>query len=157
MVTAGEAAPEIPGVVYGTPVLLFFFGAECTTCKLTASYLRALAGHGRTIGISQSSQAETEAFLREARLQIPVLLDEGLAISQRFDLPLVPALYLVDSAGQIMRSSILFDKQELNSIARSMGYRGELAGPYDGAPAAKAGSKSRHLDLPFTTAQAASY
>src|SRR5215475_10014257 len=86
----------------GKPSLLIFFETDCPTCQLTIPYLNRLAqaldGRAEIIGISQ----------------------DGEAVSREYDPQAVPTLFMIDAAGKIARTSVAFDKAELNVIAAEM-------------------------------------
>jgi peroxiredoxin len=138
------------------PVLLAFVETDCPTCRLAMPCLERLAEalgdeRGRLLTISQDGAAETRALVATYGLTSPVLLDEGLDVSRAYDPPSVPALFLVDGDGRIERSSVGFEKAELNEVARVMltavGLPPRLvAEAGDGAPDLKPGCSSRHLE-----------
>ncbi len=148
----------------GKPSLLVFFETDCPTCQLTIPYLNRLAdavgGKAEVIGVSQDGEAPTRQLAEQLPIRFPVALDRGLSVSRKYDPQAVPTLFLVDGAGKIMRTSVAFDKDELNGIAAEMcAIAGiepfTLAGEHDGAPATKPGCVSRHME-PQTEGELAS-
>jgi len=139
----------------GKPSLLVFFETDCPTCQLTIPYLNRLAqsldGRAEIVGISQDGEAATRELVEQAPIKFPVALDRDLSISREYDPQAVPTLFLIDGGGKIARTSVAFDKTELNAVAAEMlnaiGVEPfELAGRSDGAPEAKPGCVSRHLE-----------
>jgi peroxiredoxin len=139
----------------GKPSLLVFFETDCPTCQLTIPYLNRLAesldGKAEVIGISQDGEASTLELVEQAPIKFTVVLDRDLSVSREYDPQAVPTLFLIDAAGKITRTSVAFDKAELNAIAAEMlnaiGVAPfELAGRRDGAPETKPGCVSRHLE-----------
>ena len=138
------------------PVLLAFLETDCPTCRLAVPYLKRLAAalgadRGRVVAISQDGEQETTELVGAYDVTFPVLLDEDLAASRAYDPRSVPALFLVDEDGRIERSSVGFDKAEINAVAEVMlgklGLQPQLiADPNDGAPETKPGCSSRHLE-----------
>ena len=138
------------------PVLIVFVETDCPTCRLTLPYLGRLADalgeeRDRVLMISQDGEPETRAMIDAYGLTSPVLLDEDLEVSRAYAPPSVPALFLVDGAGWIQRSSVGFEKAELNEVARAMltalGRPPRIvAEDGDGAPDLKPGCSSRHLE-----------
>ena len=147
MIEAGQKAPEFSlGRPEGQPALLVFLETDCPTCRLTVPYLNTLAKKSaRVIGISQDSEALTRDFIEEMSIAFPVTIDRDLKISQAYDPAAVPTLFLLDEAGVVVKTQVGFDKDGLNAIAAQMG-QPPVAGAYDGAPAAKPGCTSRHLE-----------
>lgn len=139
----------------GRPSLLVFFETDCPTCQLTIPYLNRLAqaldGKAEIVGISQDGEASTRKLMEQAPIKFPVVLDRDLSVSREYDPRAVPTLFLIDAAGKIARTSVAFDKAELNAIAAEMldaiGVEPfELASRRDGAPETKPGCVSRHLE-----------
>lgn len=135
----------------GKPALLIFFETDCPTCRLTIPYINRLAqlagAKADVIGISQDAEAPTRELVEQAPIRFPVLLDGDLSVSREYDPQAVPTLFLVDGAGKIARTSVAFDKADLNAIAAEMlGEPFELAGKHDGAPQTRPGCVSRHLE-----------
>ncbi|MGH9755313.1 MAG: TlpA family protein disulfide reductase [Blastocatellia bacterium] len=139
----------------GKPSLLVFFETDCPTCQLTIPYLNRLAqaldGKAEVVGISQDSEAATRELAQQAPIRFPVVLDRDLSVSREYDPQAVPTLFLIDADGKITRTSVAFNKAELNAIAAEMlnaiGVEPfELAGRRDGAPETKPGCVSRHLE-----------
>ncbi|MEO8027713.1 MAG: TlpA disulfide reductase family protein, partial [Bryobacteraceae bacterium] len=124
--------------------LLFFFETDCPTCRLMAPYLNAFGS--RVEGISQDSPEETDAFVRQLGVRIPVKVDAGLTLSRHFDPEFVPALYKLDPSGAPVQSWIGFAKADLNALAAEFGL-GEVAPAFDGNPAVKPGCTSRHREV----------
>src|SRR5262249_51311963 len=150
--------PQLDGqgwsLEYGKPALLMFFEADCPTCRLTIPYLNRLTqminGEAEVVGISQDDEAATRELFVGAPIRFPVVLDRDLRVSREYDPQAVPTLFLIGADGKISRTSVAFDKVELNEIAAevcaAVGVEPvELAGKYDGAPETKPGCVSRHL------------
>lgn len=126
-------------------MVLFFFETDCPTCRLSVPYINRLAAHTPVTGISQDSASATAAFQSDVDVRFPVQVDENLTLSRAYDPVSVPALYVLGTSGQVLRSTVGFDKNELNAIASMVGV-GSVADPYDGAPAMKPGCVSRHRE-----------
>ena len=138
--------------------LLVFFETDCPTCQLVFPYLNRLAERldaqaVNLFAISQDNETITAAFAEQMRLRMPVLLDEDLSVSRQYDPLAVPSLFLLDRNGRVLRTQTAFDKTELNAIAAELCAQAKcepflLAEAFDGAPAAKPGCTSRHLEPP---------
>src|SRR5215813_14847616 len=165
MLRPGSQAPsfslsELDGKVrqlrLNKPALLVFFETDCPTCQLTIPYLNRLAqaldGKAEVVGISQDGEGATRELVEQAPIKFTVVLDRDLSVSREYDPQAVPTLFLIEGGAKIARTSVAFDKAELNAIAaemlNSIGVEPfELAGRRDGAPEAKPGCVSRHLEV----------
>jgi peroxiredoxin len=138
------------------PILLVFLETDCPTCRLAVPYLKRMAEalgaeRGCVVAVSQDGEPETRALIDAYDVTFPVLFDDDLAVSRAYDPPSVPALFLIGQSGRVERSSVGFEKAELNAIAAMMlttlGLPVRIvADPDDGAPALKPGCSSRHLE-----------
>jgi hypothetical protein len=132
------------------PQLLFFFETDCPTCRLISGYLNRLADAwgpaGRVIGISQDPEPAATAFRHDCGVRFEIVVDSDWSLSRRHDPSTVPALYLLDAEGQVVRSQIGFDKAELNDLAAAMGVTAPIATRFDGNPDSKPGCMSRHRE-----------
>src|SRR5215813_8077442 len=103
----------------GKPSLLVFFETDCPTCHLTIPYLNRLAqaidGKAEVVGISQDCEAATRELVEQAPIKFTVVLDRDLSVSREYDPQAVPTLFLIDGGGKIARTSVAFDKAELNA------------------------------------------
>jgi len=109
------------------PVLAAFFKVSCPTCQYAFPYLeRVYQAHGdkkvTIIGISQNSQSDTAAFLKEYGITFATLLDDpnGYAVSNAYGLTNVPTLFLIGQDGQIEITSVGWVKQEVEDINRKL-------------------------------------
>ena len=154
MIEPGEMAPQFAlDPPAGAPWLLVFLETDCPTCRLTLPYLNKLARSASVIGVSQDSECETRRFMEQTSVVFPVTVDRDLSVSRAYDPSTVPAFFLIGADGRVTKSTIGFDKDELNGLAADMGH-GAIADPFDGAPARKPGCSSRHLE-PVTAGEAA--
>ncbi|HEY9868505.1 MAG TPA: TlpA disulfide reductase family protein, partial [Candidatus Obscuribacterales bacterium] len=100
-------------------VLLAFFKVSCPVCQFAFPYLERLHRSYRTIpiwGISQDDADATIAFARMYGSTFPMLLDELLDTTVKYDLTNVPSLFLVSSDQLIKATSVGFVKAELESL-----------------------------------------
>src|SRR5258708_28552759 len=146
MIEQGQIAPSGLAHEPGKPALLVFFETDCPTCQLALPYLNALAKAPiRLMGISQDDEASTREFVRQLNLAFPVQVDHELRLSRAYDPQSVPTLFLLDEAGQVLRTLAGFDKAGLNKLAADLG-QPAIAPEHDGAPSWKPGCSSRHLE-----------
>lgn len=148
------------------PVLLAFFETDCPTCRLTFPYLNRLAEElgadsASVIGISQDGEGPTRAFVDQLGITFPVLMDRDLSVTRLFDPVAVPTLFLLDRQTRVAHTLIGFNKAELNALAAALCRELQQREPiliaerFDGAPDAKPGCTSRHMEAPGAGAQAA--
>src|SRR5262245_649470 len=151
-----ELDGEVRQLALNKSALLVFFETDCPTCQLTIPYLNRLAqaldGKAEIVGISQDGEAATQELVEQAPIKFTVVLDRDLSVSREYDPQAVPTLFLIDASGKIARTSVAFDKAELNAIAadmlNSIGVDPfELASGRDGAPETKPGCVSRHAEI----------
>jgi len=146
MIEQGQIAPAGLVLELGKRSLLVFFETDCPTCQLALPYLNSLAQASiQLIGISQDDEASTREFVRQLHIAFPVQVDHQLKLSRAYDPQSVPTLFLLDEAGQVLRTLVGFDKAGLNELAAELG-QGAIAPEHDGAPAWKPGCSSRHLE-----------
>jgi hypothetical protein len=106
----------------------------------------ALDGRGVVEGISQDPEGPTAAFVAATRAGFNVRLDPGLELSRKYNPQFVPAFYLLDDTGQIVKHHFGFAKNDLNDLAERLGAP-PVGDAYDGNPAAKPGCSSRHREV----------
>jgi hypothetical protein len=146
MIEEGQIAPSGVALEPGRRALLVFFETDCPTCQLALPYLNALAkAPVQIIGISQDDEDSTREFVHQLNIRFPVQLDHELRLSRAYDPQSVPSLFLLDGAGQVVRTLTGFDKASFNTLAAELG-QPEIAPEHDGAPAWKPGCSSRHLE-----------
>ncbi len=132
--TAGKAAPEISlpdmhGELFSLhralrhgPVVLAFFKVTCPVCQYAMPFVERLyrAYKGRVVAVSQHPLKETQMFLKEYGITMPVLLDdpEHYPASNAYRLTNVPTIFCVVPGGQIEISSVGWNRRELEDINR---------------------------------------
>jgi peroxiredoxin len=136
---AGTKAPEISlpsldgskfslqAALKHGPVLAAFYKVSCPVCQYTFPFLerlhKAYGGKKITIvGISQDTQRDTAAFVKEYGVTFRNLLDDpnGYAVSNAYGLTNVPTLFLIGQSGQIEITSVGWVKQEVEDINRKL-------------------------------------
>lgn len=129
---------------------LVFFKSSCGTCDLTFPYLNRLAQaypdrRWRIWGIAQDPPDAARDYAERFGVKYPVLVDgEGYPVSQAYDPPATPTIFLVDSDGRIAYTTHGFSKADLNelsvAIAGRLGAATRLiAQKHDGQPDFKPG------------------
>jgi peroxiredoxin len=124
------------------PVVLAFFKVSCPVCKFAFPFLERLFqryGKGRVSGavltapesehvtflaVSQDDVSASRKFAEEFGLTFPILSDSsGYPVSNAYGLSMVPTVFLIDSSGTVLVSSMGFVKADLESIADSLADR----------------------------------
>ena len=135
VVAVGEQAPDfalldrggeeyrLAGALAAGPLVLAFFKADCAACTLAFPYLERLhlayAGDRfRVWGISQHPARAADWFAKNTGVTFPLLIDgEGLPVSNAYDPPATPTMFLIDPHGTIQMHQHGVSKAELNALA----------------------------------------
>jgi peroxiredoxin len=136
---AGTKAPEISlpsldgskfslqAALKQGPVLAAFYKISCPICQYTFPFIERLhKAYGdkkiTIVGISQNTQRDTAAFMKEYGVTFRNLLDDpnGYAVSNAYGLTTVPSLFLIGQDGQIEITSVGWVKKEVEDINRKL-------------------------------------
>src|SRR5262249_26462431 len=115
---------ELNSLLEHGPVVAAFFKISCPVCQFTAPFLQRLfqhyGGDGVTfLGISQDDLKATAKFASEFGLTFPIAVDaKGYPASNAYGLTMVPTIFLIDTDATAKISSMGFNKQDLESIAK---------------------------------------
>ncbi len=96
----------------GHVVILNFWGSDCLPCRAEMPDLQAtyteLRGRGLTVvGVNRGEPlASAAALAQEFDLTFPILLDEDLAVSAKYDVRSTPTTLIIDRQG-VIRERIL--------------------------------------------------
>ena len=100
-------------------VLLAFFKVSCPVSQFEFPYLERLHRSYRSLpiwGVSQDDADATEAFARMYGCTFPMLLDEALESTVKYDLTNVPSLFLISTNQTISRTIVGFVKNDLEQL-----------------------------------------
>lgn len=130
-------------------LLFVFWKKTCGVCQYSFPFLQRFqdlyAGEGFTFwGIAQESEQDAIDFARTYQATFPQLIDQDLAVTEKYGLVSVPSIYLTDATGVILEHAPGFSTGVYNRIAR---LAAEAIGkpytpivrPEDGAPPFKPG------------------
>jgi peroxiredoxin len=136
---AGTKAPplKLPTVSGGTfdlaealvrgPVVLAFFKVSCPVCQMAFPYLERIyrANYGskvQLIGVSQDSQRDTEAFMKEYGITFPMALEETsrYAVSNAYGLTNVPTIFMVTPNGTVDTASVGWSRADMEALNQNM-------------------------------------
>jgi len=115
----------------GHPAVLAFFKVTCPVCQFTFPFLERLHRiHGQNafvLAISQDDPRDTRDFMNEYKLTFPAVVDgEGFPVSSAYGLTNVPTIFLIDSDGRVVVSSVGFVRADLENIFERLGKRSQL-------------------------------
>jgi peroxiredoxin len=132
--TVGKAAPEVSlpdtdgrrfslrDALQRGPVVLAFFKVTCPVCQYAMPFVERIyqAHKGRVVAISQHPNKETQMFMREYGITMPVLLDDPdrYAVSNAYGLTNVPTIFLISTGGEVEISCVGWSKKDLEAINR---------------------------------------
>jgi peroxiredoxin len=135
---AGKAAPEVSlpdmhGKAFSLrqalqhgPVVLAFFKVTCPVCQYAMPFVerlyRGYKDKAQVVAVSQHPKKETQQFLKEYGITMPVLLDdpEHYPASNAYRLTNVPTIFLVAPGGKIEVSSVGWNRADLEDINRRL-------------------------------------
>jgi thiol-disulfide isomerase/thioredoxin len=96
------------------PTLIYFWATWCPICGFTISSISSIAEDYPVITVATTSGSEEEitAYLAQKNIRLPVMMDDSGDLGRHWGVTGVPAIFIVDSKGQITH--------------RSLGYASEL-------------------------------
>jgi len=144
-IVAGNVAPDfslkgldgkeysLGKLVKAGPVVAAFFKISCPVCQFTFPFLERIfqryAGDGVSfLGISQDDARSTKEFVQKYGVTFPLVTDEkNYPVSNAYGLTSVPTIFLIDSNGTVKVSCMGFVKADLETIAKELAGRREIA------------------------------
>ena len=89
------------------PRVLYFFAEWCLVCKLQHDVISSVNQHEPVLGIAMQSGSTPEVarYVAQQDFEFEVINDPAGNISQRFAVNGVPAIFIIDSNGQIRYST----------------------------------------------------
>lgn len=113
---------SLNGIAQNPLSLLIVYKQSCPTCSFLLHHLREwIMRLGSDIPalllVSQDSAAETAAFWEHLKMPLPVAVDSpNFTLSGELDFQTVPATFLVNKAGKILKKSEGFLRDEFIDI-----------------------------------------
>ena len=103
------------------PTLIYFWATWCPICGFTISSIASIAEDYPVITLATTSGSEEEikAYLAQKNIRLPVMMDDSGDLGRHWDVTGVPAIFIVDSKGQITHRSL--------GYASELGLRARLA------------------------------
>ena len=103
------------------PTLIYFWATWCPICGFTISSIASIAEDYPVITVATTSGSEEEitAYLAQKNIRLPVMMDDSGDLGRHWGVTGVPAIFIVDSKGQITHRSL--------GYASELGLRARLA------------------------------
>lgn len=104
-------------------LLLAFFDTTSPASRVTLPYLQKLAdaykesGKLTVWGVSENDEATTRAFADELGVKFPILLDRDRYHAMVYGLSGLPAIYLADGGGTVLRKLTGWSRAAMNEIS----------------------------------------
>jgi len=96
------------------PTLIYFWATWCPICGFTISSIASITEDYPVITVATTTGSEEEiaTYLAQKNIRLPVMMDDSGDLGRHWGVTGVPAIFIVDSKGQITH--------------RSLGYASEL-------------------------------
>jgi methylamine dehydrogenase accessory protein MauD len=134
----------------GRKVLLVLVQGGCSPCHLVVPELNKLQGKGdpRVLAVFNGSIDAAGKWAAQVKAEFPVLAQDQLAVSRRYQVFATPFAFLIDEQGVIRSKGIVNNGQHIGYVlaGRGSGANGELA-EETGAEQ----SESKASDVPHST------
>ena len=103
------------------PTLIYFWATWCPICGFTISSIASIAEDYPVITVATTSGSEEEiaTYLAQKNICLPVMMDDSGDLGRHWGVTGVPAIFIVDSKGQITHRSL--------GYASELGLRARLA------------------------------
>lgn len=103
------------------PTLIYFWATWCPICGFTISSIAGIAEDYPVITVATTSGSEEEiaAYLAQKNIRLAVMMDDSGDLGRHWSVTGVPAIFIVDSKGQITHRSL--------GYASELGLRARLA------------------------------
>ncbi len=138
----GTPAPEFEGIDIGSrrlvklhdyrgrKVVLAFIAATCGSCRALVPHLNDIAREWRdsidVIVVCYGSEPASEEYVRQLRLDAPLISDPTNAIALRYDTHVTPFMFLVDESGLIRIRGVVNTWPQLEALLNEEGtFQGE--------------------------------
>ena len=90
------------------PTLVYFWATWCPICGFTVSSIASIAEDYPviTVATTSGSEEEIETYLAQKSIRLPVMMDDSGDLGRHWGVTGVPAIFIVDSKGQITHRSL---------------------------------------------------
>jgi methylamine dehydrogenase accessory protein MauD len=129
----GKKAPDftLPSVVggdvalhafAGRKVLLVFTQSGCGPCQNIMPELNQLGRRGVQVLVVNRGHVETtRAWAAELKAHFPVLVEDGLELSRKYEVFATPFAFLIDEKGVVASRGIISNKQQIGYVLSGAG------------------------------------
>ena len=105
-----DSTQSLPGLVRGSPGIVYFFAPWCFYCRNSIDNLDDLVGNGdiawaRAVALDYENPDEIRAFVAQTGLSQPVLLGNGQT-ARDWNIRAFPTYFVVDAEGRISSRSV---------------------------------------------------
>jgi methylamine dehydrogenase accessory protein MauD len=125
----------------GRKVLLVFTQAGCGPCRQIMPELNRLGGRDlQVIVVNKGELQATRQWAAELGARFPVLVQDGLDLSRKYEAFATPFAFLIDEKGVVASKGILGNKQHLGYVlsgARAGAHNGHVENEPSGAERAE--------------------
>jgi len=122
------------------PTVVAFFKTTCPVCMMAAPKIQALADGGvRVVAIGQDPPPALERYAAEHGQRVVTLSEASpYPVSDAYALTVVPTLYAIDRAGNVVDAVQSWDRVRWNEFAAGLGVP-PVSDPSDGLPTFRPG------------------
>jgi methylamine dehydrogenase accessory protein MauD len=102
----------------GRPVLLVFAQPGCGPCRALVPELNRLHSGGdlHVLVVNNSEPEASRQWAGEVGARFPVLAQEGLSLSRRYQVFATPFAFLIDASGVIRSKGLVSNKQHIDFV-----------------------------------------
>jgi methylamine dehydrogenase accessory protein MauD len=105
----------------GRRVLLVFTQAGCSPCQAIVPELNRLASEMQVLVVNKSDAEAVRKWMVQAQARFPVVVQEGLDLSKRYEVFATPFAFLIDEQGVIRSKGIVNNKQHIGFVLSGAG------------------------------------
>ena len=132
----------------GRKVLLVFTQAGCGPCRQIMPELNRLGGRDlQVVVVNKGDLQATRQWATELGARFPVLVQDGLDLSRKYEVFATPFVFLIDEKGVVASKGIISSKQHIGyvlSSARDGPNNGHVESRPPGAERAEVGEPRSH-------------
>jgi methylamine dehydrogenase accessory protein MauD len=100
----------------GRKVLLVFTQSSCSPCKTIVPELNRLGPAAQVLVINNGDPAATRKWSAEVGARFPVLAQEKLSISKKYEVFATPFAFLIDEKGVVASKGIINNRQHIRYV-----------------------------------------
>jgi peroxiredoxin len=106
--------------IVGQKTALLFVSTKCRSCNVTLRDLEVVSAkaHGNVIVVCQDKRAACEEAARQYGLSLPIIIDQGDDLGERFGVTSVPTAVLINEEYQIQSYGSPMEAEEVEEMLR---------------------------------------